>query len=298
MLSDTICINYEPFKLEENFFGNYLKSQDKSIFQLKNANKDSLYSSETKILISSKSKEIVFDKSFLVPHYLKADKIQINTPIVKSHYDFATMIVFFVFLLFVLLKVMFNKRLKQITDVFFAQRYLNLIIREGNIFTEQISIFLNFMYFPIISLFAYFFVQWVGNSNKIFILEFNTLHYSLFLGGFILYFFLKNFFIYGVGIIFDNKKAAYDYQVNLYIFNMLSGFIVFPLLTIFLYNPTPLSISIALILYGLLYFYKIYRSFLIGLSNSNYPLYYLFLYLCTVEFLPVFIATKLVIKYL
>lgn len=296
MFSDNICINKTQINLKENFFSKHLKSQDSSIFQLKDANTDSVFSRDTKIFFKTSSLNVKFEKSFIGIHYLSAKNNQ--TPELKknTNFDFITLIVFLVYLVFVILKVSYFKRLKQITDVLFSTRYLNQVIREANIFTEQISIFLNLIYFPMISLFVYFCLQWISNKGNDFLLVFDIVDYAKIFAVCLGFYIVKNFFVYLLGIVFENRKSAYDYQVNMYIFNMIIGMMIFPILTIFIYNPNILSITIALILFGLLYSYKLYRSFLIGLSNSNYSLYYLFLYLCTVEILPFFIITKLIIS--
>lgn len=296
MFSDDICINKTPINLKENFFSKHLKSQDSSIFQLKDAKTDSVFSKDTKIFFKPASLHVKFEKSFIGTHYLSAKNTQ--TPVIKNNtnYDFVTLIVFLVYLVFVILKVSYFKRLKQITDVLFSTRYLNQVIREANIFTEQISIFLNLIYFPMISLFVYFCLQWINHKGNDFLLVFEILDFAKIFVVCLGFYIVKNLFVYLLGIVFENRKSAYDYQVNMYIFNMIIGMMIFPILTIFIYNPNILSITIALILFGLLYSYKLYRSFLIGLSNSNYSLYYLFLYLCTVEILPFFIITKLIIS--
>jgi len=125
----------------------------------------------------------------------------------------------------------------------------------------------------------------------------SLLDFSLFLGIYLGFALMKILVIWLIGIIFKNPDTAREYIQNIIIYNLALGIILLPvlLLIIYTYHEAFLYLAggIALIMMGL----RFLRGIIIGLSDAKFSLIHLFLYLCTLEILPIAIAAKLMSKY-
>ena len=97
-----------------------------------------------------------------------------------------------------------------------------------------------------------------------------------------------------LGFIFKIETITHVYIYNMYLYNRITGLLIFPFIVIIPYIDSYLSqyvvytiISITLISYTA----KIRRIFQIILEQ-NVPIYYFILYLCTLEFLPLLLLIK------
>jgi hypothetical protein len=108
---------------------------------------------------------------------------------------------------------------------------------------------------------------------------------------------LKILVIWLTGITFKNTDTAKEYIQNIMIYNLAMGILLLPLLLLIIYTYHELFLYIAgglaLILIGL----RFIRGIAIGLSDSKFSLFHLFLYLCTLEILPLAFAAKFLSKY-
>jgi hypothetical protein len=125
----------------------------------------------------------------------------------------------------------------------------------------------------------------------------NLLLFAGFLGVYIVLFLLKIFVIWLISVIFKNPSTASEYIQNILIYNLVLGIIFLPLLLLMTFTFRDIilyiSIGIALILMGL----RFIRGIAIGLSDTKFSLIHLFLYLCTLEILPIAFAAKFFSKY-
>ena len=118
-----------------------------------------------------------------------------------------------------------------------------------------------------------------------------------FLGIYIAFFLLKILLIWIISIIFKNPSTATEYIQTILVYNMVLGIVMLPLLLLMTFTIRDailyLTLGIALILMGL----RFIRGIVIGLSDTKFSLIHLFLYLCTLEILPVLFAAKFLSKY-
>jgi uncharacterized membrane protein YdcZ (DUF606 family) len=188
-----------------------------------------------------------------------------------------------------------SKRLSQLFKAFLTPRSTNQLLREGNILSEIIVYPLLLIFFISASLL----VSIIINQNI-------NVPFSLYLQGailsvMILFFLGKVILVSIIGAIFNTKKETREYLTNYFVFNIILGLVLVPLIFIIFYidkmYAKPLTI-ILLIVFSLVYVFRLFRGFLIGISCERYNLYYLFLYLCTVEILPYGVSFKLIYNYL
>jgi hypothetical protein len=118
-----------------------------------------------------------------------------------------------------------------------------------------------------------------------------------FLGIYIAFSVLKIVLIWLISITFKNSETAKEYIENILIYNLVLGILLLPvlLLIIFTYHEFFLYFAGGLAL--IMMFLRFIRGVAIGLSDSKFSLFHLFLYLCTLEILPLLVAAKILSKY-
>ncbi|MCX6183329.1 MAG: DUF4271 domain-containing protein [Bacteroidetes bacterium] len=180
---------------------------------------------------------------------------------------------------------------KILMATFFKQYYI-LLQREENEIYRKVSMFLNFISFISIALFFYFlFAKYSWNPVP--------------LGGF--YFFLLVFAMvlltvflqYGLvsltGWIFKSENESKEYQFNIFLTYKLFGIFLIPILFFIQYSAgsSPFFfLKIGLFLLAVITVKRYFVGFQLGFSITSFPKIYSFLYICTLELLPLAILFK------
>ncbi len=96
------------------------------------------------------------------------------------------------------------------------------------------------------------------------------------------------------GKIFLQDEISAEYNNNINIFNQVLGIVLFPInILIFYTNTVDVFIYIGISSFLLIYILRIIRLFKINISKQLNILY-MFLYLCTLEIIPIMYAVKLI----
>ncbi len=120
--------------------------------------------------------------------------------------------------------------------------------------------------------------------------------YGKTLGFVILYFMLKKFIYKLLGTIFNGVQEASEFIFNINNFNRVTGIILFPivaLLAFYPYGNIVFIVILGVLAVGGLYLFLLQRGMLI-LLKKQFSIFYLFLYLCILEFLPLLLIYKVV----
>ena len=227
----------------------------------------------------------VFEPHYLVPKHKGAMVIE------RQSSDWITLI--FLTCLFILawIQTSYSKRLSQIFQAVAQPHHLNQLEREGNLFKERITIGLGFIYYTITTVFIFLiFREYSGIPSGLS----NLLFAGIIFAGLFLYQSIKSAFVFASGIIFDTREYARQYQLNIMIFNYLIGVVLFPVVIIAFYWNSTVLLIVGIIITSLLLSYQLFRGILTGISNKSYNLFYLFLYLCTLEILPLLLLYKVI----
>ena len=185
----------------------------------------------------------------------------------------------------------YSKRLRQIIRSVALPYYVNQLEREGNLFNERITLGLGFIYLTSVSLLIYEFFQFYS------FVDFGMPNFLIFLiifTGVIGYMLVKTLLTQATGVIFKTLELAHSYRLNALIFNHTIGLFLFPVLLFALYFQANPFIWIALGITSILLAYRFMRSISIGLLNTKFPVFYLILYLCTLEILPLLLLIKVI----
>jgi hypothetical protein len=213
-----------------------------------------------------------------------------------SHdYDWIAIVLLAGYLLLAFAKYNFPKRLTQLLKACFVPRAVAHLYREGNPFNEQISLALGLIYLLSSSLLIYVAIEGLDllPSDHIeslglyfVILIFNTLYWAL-----------KASVIKILAHIFRTHEATGNYLLNNLLFNLTLGLLLLIALPFVVYTGYIILLKITLVITALLLIYKVIRGILVGLGIARFPLFYLFLYICTLEVAPLLIAAKLFMAY-
>jgi hypothetical protein len=188
-----------------------------------------------------------------------------------------------------------EKRLKLFGSSIFKRSAALQLIRESPVYSHR-------SFFPLLSIFIISATLLIYETAEVFSPGSTEgiktlLVFAEFLGIYIAYSLLKILVIWLISVTFKNIETAKEYIQNILIYNLVLGILLLPLLLLIIYTYHELFLymaaGLAIILVGL----RFIRGIVIGLSDSKFSLFHLFLYLCTLEILPLAFAAKFLSKY-
>ena len=263
---------------------------DDSVAGQKITNYDSLYQAH---IINTESKT-GFKKLFTEQNG-QVNKISpIGRPV--TNIDWITIHLVISICLIAYVQIYYGKRFRQIMSAFFGIRYMNMLSREGNLYRERISIPLVIVYLISFSLLIFLLITQHINQ-PVFDLKGLKL-FSVIILVVIIAWFFKNLVINFVGSLFKNFLILTDYIHTNFVFNMVIGVLLTPIIIFAVFLPSVKMVYAGVIIWLAVYFYRIIRQAFTGLSYRKFSLFYRILYLCTFEILPLLVLTKLVMSLL
>jgi hypothetical protein len=250
---------------------------------------------EKYILFNSKkdSSNTIYSTSIFVKHQLSPKKYQTNE-LTNTSSDWLFLVQLLGILIFTWVIVSFRKRLKQIFSSLFTNRAINQLIRDGDLLKQAILFPLLSIYFLSVSLLISTFLLHYKVVGQTYLIDFFVFIKVLFI--IFLLSFIKNIFIRFISNTFRNQMVTSYYLLNGNISNIIIGILLIPLL--FLYSFADNFISDKLLIFCiiiviLINIIRIVRNITSSFNYSKFSSLYLFLYLCTVELLPIIIIVKL-----
>tara|TARA_A100001234_G_scaffold216280_1_gene222066 strand:+ start:322 stop:1026 length:705 start_codon:yes stop_codon:yes gene_type:complete len=160
---------------------------------------------------------------------------------------------------------------------------------------KKASLWLNLFFLMVLSMMGYSFIisetDYTSSLN-----HFEKLFTSIGVVGFLFVF--KYIFKKALGIVFRKEYLTSISYTHLSIKDKVFGLIVFPFLVIYNFSLPLKEISlIIIVLISCFYlFLRWINAFLVGIKDGNVPYFYSFLYICTLEIIPVIIALKVFSK--
>jgi len=188
-----------------------------------------------------------------------------------------------------------EKRLSLLGSSIFKRSAATQLIRESPVYAHRSFFPLLAIYIISVTLLIYQTTEILspGSSEGIRTL----LLFAQFIGVYIAYSLLKILAIWLISITFKNLDTAREYIQNILIYNLVLGILLLPLLLLIIYTYHELFLylagAVAIIIIGL----RFIRGITIGLSDPKFSLFHLFMYLCTLEILPLAFIAKFLSKY-
>lgn len=181
----------------------------------------------------------------------------------------------------------------------------SLTIRVGNKLSGEeyslshpTSILLSINFFITASLF----ILQAISSKKIFLslIDFSFLSYLLIVGFLFVVYLVKILSLKIMGIIFDKSAAINEYVFVIFLINQIIGIGFIPVIIFIAYGPqsfTNVFFYIGLALFISAYIIRVGKGTITGFSGREISAFYLFLYLCTLEILPLLLGIILFEKF-
>ncbi len=229
-----------------------------------------------------------FAGHLLHPEDFKTDMIQRLQP------DWIMGILIFCLILLAWTQVFYHKRIRQVFRAPFSKRFINQLTRDGNLFKERISVTLGIVYLLCFSLLLYEF------NEQILKIDFRIIHGVALFGVIILanlgILTVKVALVQLIGGVFKTRETTYNYLLNLLIFALLTGPLMLGILVLILYLKLPVFLYICLVIFILVFIFRFIRGFFIGLALSKFSYLFLFVYLCSLEILPLLVIIKILLN--
>ncbi len=196
------------------------------------------------------------------------------------------------FILLAWVQVFYPKRLRQILVAPYSKRFLNQLVREGNLFSERISVAMGLVYLLIFPLLVYQVYDLMADHKYSNLFSGFTV-YLLLVAIFLLFWAIKISLIKFLGTVFRTHQSTSEYLMNIFLFNFLTGLVLLPFLVLVVYLKSVFFLQICLIITALFFLLAFIRGFLIGFSLTKFSYLFLFMYLCSLEILPFIVLMKI-----
>jgi len=198
-------------------------------------------------------------------------------------------------LLYVISRLLFPRYHNRISNAFFNRYEASKLIEEKNTLFHRSGFLLNFVPALCIAMVVF---QQVGGFREENLHDHPFFRFSAILGITLLYFVLRLLFVYLFGLSFQKHEVALRFnQLWLVQFQNLSRFLLIPALGLpFMTGLAHLIVLLAIwTMLAVWLAYTIYRELEI-LKFLHISLFYMILYLCTLEILPLWWAVRSIIE--
>ncbi len=231
--------------------------------------------------------DTVYTSSIFENHLLKP-KSYAKNEIQQNNNDWIIIPFLVVFILYIYISTNFHQRWLQTIKAPFSKRFLGQLERDGNIFNETILLPIIFIVVISISMMLFLGIKHFASFQEIKISESNF--YMLIAGVYLLFVLLKSALVLIIGYVFDNQAESAGFILQNLLNLSISSVLIFPFLLIFTYSNISFFLYLSIAVIVLFALYKNIKAFEIWSKTYNY--YKIFIYLCTVEFLPYILIFK------
>jgi hypothetical protein len=215
----------------------------------------------------------------------------------KPHSLWLFALVFTAYTIYVSLRVLYSKRFRQEMGAFFTSRTVSQMMREEYALTNRVSLGLSLLFIMLVSLFLYqvfVYFGYFGAENFT-----GPQFYTRICGVITVVFAFKLVAVRILGVVFKMEAAANEYIFNIFLHHKALGLFLFPVTVAiaFMKNaPVRHLIITGWVIIAIVLVYRTLRALLGGVQTGGISKYYLFVYLCTLEILPLIVIIKVFIS--
>ena len=220
-------------------------------------------------------------------HELVSDNIEkpLDFKVRHSSKDTWQSIVIFTLILIVAAAKAFNQtRFKLLFKSLFNYNIALEIIREEKVFFHRANLWLSFVHVAVVSLFIYKSEQIILLNTEVFWVK----HMFLMVGAVSLAYLLKFVFAQIILMVVQQSGLAREYVFHVSSYNNLLGILLIPVLLLMNFSGLNFEVIlfyIAVPISAITYSMRLVRLSVAGI-NYRIPYLYIFLYICTLEILP------------
>lgn len=232
-----------------------------------------------------------FARSLVKPVSIRPEQRNLET------YDWFLGLFLLLAILFIWIRVYYSKFFASLASALISFQISAKLFRGKNILIQRVSIVLDFIYIMVISLFILELTVEFGITGQG-MNRFNLL--LLFLNIVILYTLARIFILWLTGYLFMVQSLTAEYIHNTFMINKGMGIALFPVVIMAHYFPgklVPVVLAIGGFIFLTAFIFKGIRGYQI-IIRKDVLLFYLILYLCTLEILPLLLGYKVVISFI
>ena len=207
--------------------------------------------------------------------------------------DWVTILFVLALILFASVRGAYSKYIGSLFQSLISYSTSFRLFREKNYSISHAAFRLDLIFYFTFSLFLYqivrvFQLELINGNLSIFAVSFGVVTG---------YFILKKMAYYFVGWVFESGLETSEFLFNMDNFNRTVGIMLFPIVVLINYYPyknTVFVVVAGILVVGVFYAFLLQRGIFI-LLRKQFSIFYLFLYLCTLEFLPLFLIYHVVV---
>lgn len=219
-------------------------------------------------------------------------RVQNNTGTYFESTDWMLGLIIFVLILFGWLRVGFGRFVQLAVQAAFNFYTAKRVREESNILRSRIFHFMNLLFFISLALFV---TQWFDYQNWDLWGLNGILLFLAFFGFVIVVYSLRAALMAVIDFLFLAKGDFMYYTNTIFIYNRMIGLLLLPLIAVIPFidpQVTPWLFYAGLIVIVFFYIFRIFRGLNFGIKN-RLSIFYLILYLCALEILPLLVLYKL-----
>jgi len=211
----------------------------------------------------------------------------------KVNTDWLTVLLILVLVLFATVRTSYSKYLVNLLHSLFNYSTSFRMYREKNYSVLHAAFRLEVYFYIIFSVFLF----QVINYFHIHFRYSNFILYLFCFGAVLSYFLVKKLTYFVLGSVFEGMNETSEYLFNMDNYNRAAGIFLFPIITLITFYPKE-DPTFPMFMGGLtvlaFYLLLLQRGIAI-LLKKQFSIFYLFLYLCSLEFLPLLLIYKIVV---
>ncbi len=220
-------------------------------------------------------------------------EIQLQQRIPATH-DWLLGIFLLLVVLFVWIRIFYSKFFATLGNALVSYHMSAKLLEEKNVLSQRVSAVLDFIYLIVFSVFLYELIAFKGftlsgtSGIRIFLILFNMM---------ILYALFRIIMLKLLGFLFLSRSLFSEYLHNTFVANKGLGIVLFPVVVMAHYLPgllIPVLLIAGIAAFFIAFFWKLFRAYQI-IIRRDILIFYLILYLCTLEILPFLLGYKFVI---
>jgi hypothetical protein len=248
----------------------------------------SIFPNQFPLLFIEKKRKMEIEARALTLKHLNPGQ---NLPLLPLHNDWIIGVILFTAFLYSLLRTTSKTMLPEVSRFFLFRGINDPSSRDISGLFQWKSTVLNLISFLVFALFTYTaatyfdFIPFVFSGITFWLISFPFIISAVT---------LRHILCILIGFVSGEKEVFREYLISVYQFYRLSALFLFVLIILMLYTlilPAGIGFISGIIMLGIMYLFRIIRLILIFL-NRNISIFYLILYLCALEFLPVVIFVK------
>jgi len=210
----------------------------------------------------------------------------------ESH-DFFSVYFLLSLLVVAMVRFLYTKQTPLFFKSLLGTRFINQLEKEGNIIFNWAG-FLLFGNFLIVGSGLIYTSLGFYGIHSVLMIERPELVILAIAGLLAGYYLIKYLVIRMIGWVFKNNAVVSVYQGNIFVFCQSLGILLIPFLALSIYYPSLISFVISWSIGIIFYLGRFIRAVSIGISQSGFSVYYLILYLCTIEIAPLLVIFKVI----